>query len=320
MSADSILKEKYRKLCREEPSIPVFSRDWWLDAACGEDNWQVMLIEDQGRIIASMPYFIRYAMGTKILSQPRLTQKLGPWIRYENDMSYPGRLGYEIDVMNRLIDKLPAFDLFRQKFDYTVTNWLAFYWNGFRQQTAYTYVIDDISDPDQVFSTFSQLKKRDINKAEKRVEIRHDLPAEDFYRHHEYSLAQQKKRISYSFEHFRRLYEAGIKNNAGRTSYAVDGNDNITAAMYTVWDSNSAYHLIYSIDPRYRNSGSSSLLVYEMIRYLSGKTEKFDFEGSMIKNVEYSYRKFGTRQVPMFRICKINSKLVALYNLFKPIY
>ena len=320
MPAGLIDKEKYRQLCREEPSIPVFSRDWWLDAACGEDNWQVAIIEEQGRIIASMPYFIKYKMGKKILSQPPLTQKLGPWIRYEENMDYSTKVGYEIDLMTGLIENLPSFDLFLQMFDYEVTNWLAFYWKGFRQQTSYTYVIDDIGDPDRVFLNFSRLKKRDINKAKKRVETRHDLPAEEFYLHHQSTLAQQNKKISYSYEHFRRLYDAGYKNNAGKTGYAVDENGNITAAIYTVWDTNSAYHLVYSIDPRYRNSGSASLLVYEMICYLSARTKKFDFEGSTIKNVEYSYRQFGTRQVPMFRVSKTNSKLIALYNLYKQVY
>ena len=320
MSAGLTAKEKYRGLFRKQPSIPIFSRDWWLDAACAENDWDVAIVEEEGEIIASMPYLIKYKMGKKILSQPALTQKLGPWIQYKSNMEYSKRIGHEIDIMTRLIAQLPSFDLFLQFFDYEVTNWLAFYWQGFRQQTSYTYVIDDISNPEQVFSNFSQFKKRDINKARKRVEIRYDLSAEDFFRHHKRSLAQQKKKISYSFEHFRRLYDAGYDNHTGKTMYAVTKDDNVTAALYAVWDANSAYDLIYTIDPRFRNSGSASLLVYEMIRYLCGKTKKFDFEGSMIKGVEYSYRHFGTKQIPMFRVSKTNSKMVALYNAYKKIY
>ena len=256
----------------------------------------------------------------KILSQPPLTQKLGPWICYENNRHYSAKIGYEIDVMTGLIDNLPPFDLFLQFFHYEVTNWLAFYWKSFRQQTSYTYVIDDISDPDRVFSEFSRLKKRAINKAKRYVEIRYDLPAEQFYRHHQSSLAQLSKKISYSFEYFSRLYTASYENHAGKTSYAVDKNGVITAAMYTIWDTSSAYHLVYSIDPRFRNTGSMSLLVYNMICYLSDKTQKFDFEGSVIKNVEYSYRQFGTRQVPMFKVSKTNSKIISLYNLYRKIY
>ena len=320
MPAGLIEKEKYRQLCREEPSIPVSSRDWWLDAACGEDNWQVAIIERQGKIIASMPYFIKSRMWKKILTQPSLTQRLGPWIRYENNMKHSGRISYEIDVMTGLIDKLPSFDLFLQTFDFEVTNWLAFYWKGFRQQTSYSYIIDDISDPELVLSNFSRSKRNDVNKARKRIKSRFDLPAEDFYRHHESSLAQQKKKISYSLEHFRRLYDAGHKNHAAKVVYAVDEDENVTSALFTIWDSSRASAVLSTIDPRFRNSGSFSLLIYEMISFLSGRTKSFNFGGSTIKNVEYSYRQFGTRQVPMFKVSKTNSKLIALYNLYKQIY
>jgi len=48
-------KEIYRALCRTEDGLPLFSRDWWLDAACGEDHWDALIIEDRGRIAAAMP-------------------------------------------------------------------------------------------------------------------------------------------------------------------------------------------------------------------------------------------------------------------------
>ena len=41
-------KEKYQELCKYEKSIPIFSKDWWMDAVCGEDNWDVLLVEGGG--------------------------------------------------------------------------------------------------------------------------------------------------------------------------------------------------------------------------------------------------------------------------------
>ena len=48
--------EKYRVLCREEPSIPIFSRDWWLDVTAGPGNWDVSIVERDGKIVAAMPF------------------------------------------------------------------------------------------------------------------------------------------------------------------------------------------------------------------------------------------------------------------------
>ena len=315
---DSIAKEKYRILCKSEPSIPVFSRDWWLDAACGKNNWDVVIVEDkQEKIIASLPYLFKKKMGRTIVSQPPLTQKLGPWIFYKENIQYAKKIGYENEVMSSLIDQLPSSDWFLQGFHHEITNWLAFYWKGFDQKTAYSYIIRDISDPEAVLQNFSRSKKKDINKAKKQVNICFDLSAKDFYENHKLTLSKQGRKISYTFEHFNNLYQAGYKNNSAKTIYATDENGNLHGALFVIWDENSAYDLISTIDPDHRNSGAATLLIIEIIKYLSDKTKSFDFEGSMIKGVEFSFRQFGTEQVPMFFISKTNSKLIALYNLIR---
>ena len=52
-------KEQYEEFCKVEKNIPIFSQDWWLDAVCGSDNWNVALVEKGGHIMASMPYFFK---------------------------------------------------------------------------------------------------------------------------------------------------------------------------------------------------------------------------------------------------------------------
>lgn len=75
-------KDKYRHLLETEKTIPIFSRDWWMDAVCGEDNWDVLLVEKNGEIVASMPYYIHKKYGLTVITQPTLTQTNGMWIYY----------------------------------------------------------------------------------------------------------------------------------------------------------------------------------------------------------------------------------------------
>ena len=56
-------KEKYSEFCQKEKNIPIFSKDWWLDAVCGENNWDVALVEKGGQIMASMPYYTKNIKG-----------------------------------------------------------------------------------------------------------------------------------------------------------------------------------------------------------------------------------------------------------------
>jgi len=63
-------KDKYRALCTEASYIPLFARDWWLDAVAGSANWDVALVEQGEQIIASMPYTLSRVRGRTYLGQP----------------------------------------------------------------------------------------------------------------------------------------------------------------------------------------------------------------------------------------------------------
>lgn len=116
------------------------------------------------------------------------------------------------------------------------------------------------------------------------------------------------KTIVYSFELFERIYDGCYTHNAGRTIYAEDADGHIHAALFVIWDENSAYDLISTIDPDYRKIGAATLLVWEMIKFVADKTKVFDFEGSMIEGVENSFRQFGAKQHPYFNISKTYNK------------
>ncbi|MCL0058160.1 GNAT family N-acetyltransferase [Dehalococcoidia bacterium] len=305
-------KQKYKQLCAVENSIPVFSKDWWLDAVCGKENWDVVLIEKNGKIVASLPYYIKNKFGFKIITMPQLTQTMGVWIKYSPRQKYEKKLSYEKKIFTEIIAKLPKVAYFSQNFHYSITNWLPFYWRGFKQTTRYTYVIEDLSDLDRVYNNFSHAKKKNIKKASNIVNVKFDLPADQFYANHRMTLSKQGGRILYSFEFFKDIYSAAYQNNSGKTIYAVDEKDNVHAALFIVWDGTSAYNLISTIDPDFRNSGAASLLVNKIIKYVADKTTKFDFEGSMIENVENSFRQFGAIQKPYFNISKSSNMLIKI--------
>ncbi len=305
-------KQKYREFCKREEDIPVFSKDWWFDSVCGEENWDVVLIEKDEKIKASMPYYKTKRAIFDVITMPKLTQTMGPYIKYPEGQKYNKKLSLEKKIMNEIIEKLPHFDYFSQNFHYSITNWLPFYWKGFEQTTRYTYVLEDLSNLENIFNNFSQTKKQQIRKAEKIIDIKFDLSARDFYENHKMTLLKQNSIISYGLELFETIYNNGYKHNSAKTIYAIDKNGNINAAYFIIWDQNSAYHLISTIDPDFRNSGASTLLIREVIKFASTKTKKYDFEGSMIENVESSFRAFNALQKAYCHITKTNSSLLKI--------
>lgn len=307
------MKKKYRKLCENEESIPLFSQAWWLDCVCGEDGWDVCIVEKGRKIYATMPFYLYKKYGFKVISQPPLTQTAGPWIRCESTTESK-KLENEKKLMNALISQIPKVDYFYQHWHLSRTNWLPFYWKKYSQTTRYTYVIPDISDVNVVFSNFDAAKKKNVKKSNSIVKVKKDITAKEFFDNHKMTLALQNRDISYSYELFEKIYSGAYQRDSGMTIAAYDSDDNLHAALFIVWDKNSAYDLISTIDPRFRSSGAASLLVKEAIGILSGKTKAFDFEGSMIESVERSFRQFGAEQTPYFAISKTNSKLLKIRN------
>ena len=63
-------------------------------------------------------------------------------------------------------------------------------------------------------------------------------------------------------------------------------------------------------NPTLRNSGATSLCMWEAIKLASTVTKVFDFEGSMIEPIERFFRGFGAMQKPYFAITHKPSKVL----------
>lgn len=313
-------KERYRHLCAQEASIPIFSRDWWLDAVCGEENWDVAVVEKGGRVVGSMPFFMRRRFGATLLVQPPLTQTLGPWIR-PSAAKYSKSLAYEKDAMEGLIAQLPRYGLFIQNWHHANTNWLPFYWKGFTQTTRYSYVLEDLSDTAKVWEEFEERARGDIRKASNRfgLQVRDDLGLDAFIALNRMTFARQGRNLPYTEELVRRIDAASAQRSCRKIWIAEDGEGRHHAGVYVVWDENSAYYLMGGGNPELRNSGATSLLMWSAIQHAAGVTKAFDFEGSMIEPVERFFRGFGARQVPYFALRRSDSFICRMSDCFRSV-
>lgn len=304
-------KDKYKALCTKEPSIPLFSQHWWLDATAGEGNWDVALVEENGEVVASMPYTIRKAWGFTIISQPILTQTLGPWMR-PSDAKYSRQLGLQKKRIQALFEQLPSFDHFQQNWHSSIKNWLPVYWLGYTQTTRYTYVIPDISDPGSVLANFDSSYRNKIKKAEKLLQIKTGLSIEKFFEINTLTFSRQDLKIPYSLD-FLKTHDSSLEEKGQRKIfYAEDSEGKIHSALYLTWDAQSAYVHMVGEDPALRNSGAGIALIWHAIQYASGvlQVKEFDFEGSMLESVEPVRRDCGGIQKPYFSIRKTPSRLL----------
>lgn len=309
----SALRDKYRQLCQVERSIPIFSQAWWLDAVA-PDSWGVVVCEKDDKIVASMPFIIKQKLFVSMVTMPALTQYLGPWFRGSDDRE-SRRLGREKDLMEELISQLPKFDHFSANWSYKVTNWLPFYWAGFKQTTRYTYVLERLADQQVLWDQLQQNIRGDVRKAEGRfsLKVRNDLSLQDFLALNSLVYERQGLPVPYSVDLVERIDQACASRSARTILIAEDEQGRHHAGVYVVWDEHSAYYIMGGGDPELRKSGATSLCMWEAIKFCAGVTERFDFEGSMMEPVERFFRAFGATQKPYFSLTKTPSKLLKSY-------
>ena len=315
-------KKAYITFCEQTPQLPLFLQPWWLDVVTQPDGktWDVVLARNkQGAIEAVFPYLYGCKFGIRYALIPQLTQYTGLWIVPKEGISISQRLIREKQLQNEIIRQLKDLHLsyFDVKFPLSYTNWLPFYWAGYTQETHYTYRIEDIRDSKRVFEQFDYAKQKQIRKAQEAgIVIDYEMTSEALYELQCQQWAATGHKNLYSRALICSLVNASRDRGQGLVARAKDAAGNTHAAVFAVWDGQSAWELISAIHPDYRASGASTLVVWDAMQHVAAHTKAWDFEGSMIEGVENSFRQFGGVPTPYFEICK-KTKLLSLIELCK---
>lgn len=297
-------KEKYRILSETEESIPLFSRSWWLDTVCGTSGWDVILIEEKGRIVAALPL---YTPLRHVVSMPSYTQTMGPWFCPEaSDVKYTTLLGKKQTLCKKIIDELKGYSSFYQLFPYTFIDWLPFYWAGYRQTTRYTYILQPIADKALLWENMAANIRRNILKAKEKyhISVRKGIDTDAFFNVVRATYRRQRQSPPKDLAMLEQLIKISRQRNQGDLWGGYDKAGRLHAAVFVVWQTHSAYYIAGGGDPAHRESGAHCLVLWEAIQYVSQYTSIFDFEGSMLPGVERFFREFGGKQMPFFTITK----------------
>ncbi len=313
-------KKRYREFCEQQVALPIFSRDWWLDAVCGADQWNVALVEKGGQIMASLPYYCPHRKFFKVLSMPRLTQSLGPYIVYPEQQSYYKRLSWEKELIGELVSSLPKFDHFSQRCHGSTKNWLPFHWLGYTQTTLCSYIIEAEQYTNGKIQGETSGRRRRRSKAAKhgiKIVVSDDVAS--FYKLNMRTHQRQNKAMDYDLPFLKLLYDACARHSAVRLSFAQDSNGRPIASCFLIYDQNRAYYLAGGIDPDFKDVGAMDALLFDAIEYSLSNGRIFDFEGSMVESIESYFRSFGATQQVYSAIAKTPSKAYRLKEFLKDI-
>ena len=288
-------KEKYRQLCEtEESKIPLFQQYWWMETVCKDKQWDVLLCEQNGRLVGALPYLHGRKFGLSYILQPELTQFSGPWVDPTLDFDS------QIPVLDNLARQLEGLHvtLYCQKFSPEVTNWLPFYWRGFRQTTRYTYRFDPLESLDTLMAKAQPQRRKRMELLRQECTLDRQVGAKEFAAfHNEYYLRKSGHNLLSPTTVERVCTTALDRGNA--LLYGLrDSHGNLQVADFVVFDRMCAHSLMSGMAPNAPRN-STTLLFWHLIDNLYGRTATFDFEGSMDPGIEQFFRSFGATQTPL---------------------
>lgn len=306
LSASEALQE-WDRFVDDSPQGCIFCRSWWLDTVC-EGRFKIVTIQKEGKIFAGIPIHIRRKGIWDIMTIPKLTQTLGVLLSVQSSKHYEARLSKEMSLISSLVKAIPKSDVCYMNMHFSFTNWLPFYWAGYSQTTLYTYVIEDTSNLEGVFKNIAPRIRRQINKAKREgIHVEDSEDIETFLKLNKMTFSRQGKKPGYSDTLVRKLDAACARHKARKILIARDISGRIHSALYVVYDKKCMYYLMSGANPELRSSGSNALATWKSIEMAHEMKLTYDFEGSMLENVERYFRAFGAVQKPYFKISKYNS-------------
>lgn len=299
-------KQLYRQWSLHN-GMPFFMQAWWMDAVCSQGKtWDVILHKSHQEIDGVLVYHEIKKFGFRMVLQPELTPYSGWWV--SPHLSEEEKQAIAQDLLCQLLHKRHHYIQIAFPPQAQWTDILKKY--GFSLSLRPTYILNDI-DREDLLSSFHLSKRRHIKKAETRLQYT-TLPVEEFCRLHNSRYELQGKKDYYSQPLLQTVCRQALEHGQGVIGAVVDEGQVCHAAALVVYDADIACYLLYFIHPQYKASGASSMLVYELVRHLRGKTKHFDFEGGQEANVAASYSKFGTRQYTWILAEKYTSVLLRM--------
>lgn len=201
-------------------------------------------------------------------------------------------------------DQLP-FQLFTVALAPEFTDVQHFIWKKFKVIPNYTYQLDLSQTEEILYKNLASDKRNSINKAQKDAVVvelnQHKEPIRQMVKN---TYLRKEKALN---EPVLNQLLSNYANEKNSFSFLAKVDDRDTALSFCLHDTTTAYYLLGGYNSSNKHQGAGVLALWNCILHAKKLgLKKFDFEGSMIPQVEKYFRGFGADLIPYFTINKAN--------------
>lgn len=301
----------------ESPQYSIFGYTWYLDALAVD--YSILVVEKSGTIIAGM---ILTKMSKFVYTNALFCKYLGVFFQDDSKLNF-----YKAETERRksvklLLEELKSCKIFSYTFHLNFEDYLPFYFQGYKALPNYTYRIDLKQSEENIFSAFYTKLKSELKFALKSdYYIDFEIDFTDFYEVVNKTFLRQGSKAPFSQDKLLNFYDNLKAKNAMHVfGIRAKKEERLMCVAGLVTDKSTAYLILNGIDAANIKRGANELLLWEAIKFSKSLgLEVYDFEGSMLENIESFYRKFGGDRKQYLRIAKQNS-YTFLFDKAKVVY
>lgn len=294
----------------------LFNCRQWLKMF-GNDVQILGVYNKSNELIGGITIGVKRKFGLKILLAQPLAPGTGPFYKSVANGAVK-KLEERRDVVEALAKYIDEqrFAVVSFVFSPKMTDTLPFVWRDYKVVTRYTYRLDLSKSEEEFLKNMSGDTRNMIRKADKdglRCERVTDMT--DVISLMSKTFARQKMTFAESQDR-RVLFEYANPGNSAAFVTYLDGKP--SAAVFTVRDDRTCYYLMGGYDDDNKHNGAGPLALFKAIlQAKSDGCDVFDFEGSIVPQIEKYFRGFGGELTPYFVANKAWLPIEMVLKLFK---
>lgn len=280
--------------------LPLFLREEWR-AIVGEGYERLGVFSKEGKAIAAFNLHRTRRAGLKLVSHPAFNQHCGLWRKRQ--ASNPAKAVSEGKKLHALLaEHLLAQDgMVHLAFPPEETDLQPWAWQGFKVVAQWTYRIDLSADMATIRAGYEAEQRNTMKKSRTSgAEVVATNDPERVLRAVRSTFARKGKGLDEATT--AALLNAFLKPGTG-FAFVTTENGTDSAAAFCAYSGGTCYYLLGGVDKAHASSGAGAMAVDACIEQAHAQgLGIFDFEGSMLPEVERYFRTFGGTPTPYFTV------------------
>jgi len=273
-------------------------------------------------LVGGFYLFEERKFGLKILRNPYFTPHIGTFIKYPPQLKYVSKLSLDKEILQNIAEFIESlnYSIISFSLNRNIVDMQPFIWSKFKVIPGYTYVIPLKKGEGEIWKAFSAERRNDIRKAlDDGIIVKQNFDMNIVKELVNVTFDRQGSRLKKKLNNYYLNKILFSFANSKRSFSFVSLKDDVPISVsFCVYDKNTAYYLLGGYDYKNKHHGAGALALWESIKYAQRlKLREFDFEGSMVPQIERYFRGFGGTLTPYYRVNKAKLPIEIMLKFVK---